>query len=225
MNTVIAILIIVTGASSMKNGDKTGLWLEEYAIPYVKFKEQGFKVTVATIDGGAVPIDPNSLKDEIPEWKEAMEALKSSIALKEIDTQNFQAVYIPGGHGAMFDLADSSVVKSTISEFAENNRTVSSICHGPASLVGVKLKNGKYLVDGKKLVSFTNNEEDEVNKSALVPFMLESKLIEQGATFQAKANWANNVVVDGSLITGQNPSGSASIADAIIKQVKEKYSN
>ena len=96
------------------------------------------------------------------------------------------------------------------------------MCHGPASLVGVKLKNGKYLVEGKKLTSFTNSEEDEVQKSDKMPFMLESKLVEQGATFQAKGNWADNVVVDGNLITGQNPSASASIADAIINRVKSK---
>ena len=220
MNAIITILIIVTGTSTMKNGDKTGVWLEEYAVPYMKFKEQGFEVTVATIKGGIVPIDPSSLEGEKPEWKEAMEALGNSAVLKDIDSSNYQSVYIPGGHGAMFDLADDAVVKSVIAEFADANKTISSICHGPASLVGVKLKNGKYLVEGKKLVSFTNSEEDEVNKSKLMPFMLESKLVEQGATFQAKANWADNVVVDGNLITGQNPSGSASIAEAIILQLK-----
>ena len=222
MNTVISILIIVTGTSTMKNGDKTGVWLEEYAVPYIKFKEQGFKVTVATINGGAVPIDPSSLEAKKPEWKEAMESLKTSVILKDVKSENYKAVYIPGGHGAMFDLADDTTVKSVIAEFADANKTVSSICHGPAALVDVKLKNGKYLVEGKKLVSFTNNEEDEVNKSKFMPFMLESKLVEQGATFQAKENWADNVVVDGNLITGQNPNGSASIAEAIVVQLQEK---
>ncbi len=222
MNTIIAILIIVTGTSTMKNGDKTGVWLEEYAIPYMKFKEQGFDVTVATINGGVVPLDPNSLEGKKIEWKEAMETLETSVILKDIDSSKYQAVYIPGGHGAMFDLADDAVVKSTIAKFADANKIISSICHGPASLVGVKLKNGKYLVDGKNLTSFTNSEEVEVNKSKLMPFMLESKLVEQGAKFQAKANWADNVVVDGNLITGQNPSGSASIAEEIIKSLKDK---
>ena len=222
MNTIITILIIATGTSIMNNGDKTGLWLEEYAVPYMKFKEQGFEVTVATIDGGVVPIDPNSLEGQKPEWKEAMDALNTSVMLKDVKSENYQAVYIPGGHGAMFNLADDKVVKSVIAQFADSNKIVSSICHGPASLVGVKLKNGKYLLDGKKLVSFTNSEEDEVNKSKLMPFMLESKLVEQGAIFQAKANWADNVVVDGNLITGQNPSGSASIAEAIVEKLKKK---
>jgi putative intracellular protease/amidase len=128
---------------------------------------------------------------------------------------------MPGGHGAMFDLADNEIVKQTLAKFADAGKTVSAVCHGPASLVDVKLKNGKYLVEGKQVTSFTNNEEDEVNMSAKMPFMLESKLKEQGALFNAKGNWEDNVVVDGKLITGQNPSASKSIADAIIKSVKE----
>ena len=222
MNTIIAILIIVTGASKMTSGDKTGVWLEEFAVPYMKFKKEGFKVTVATIHGGVVPIDPASADGVKPEWKEAIDALKNATKLETIDSDKYAAVYMPGGHGAMFDLAEDKLVKSTLAKFADAGKVVSAVCHGPASLVGVKLKNGKYLVEGKKLTSFTNSEEDEVQKSDKMPFMLESKLIEQGATFKAKGNWADNVVVDGNLITGQNPSASASIADAIIKTLKEK---
>ena len=221
MNTVIAILIIVTGSSTMKSGDQTGVWLEEFAVPYMKFKQEGFEVTVATIHGGNVPIDPSSLEGSKAEWKDAIEALKNAQTLSTIDTSKYQAVYMPGGHGAMFDLADNEVVKQTLATFADAGKTVSAVCHGPASLVDVKLKNGKYLVEGKHVTSFTNNEEDEVKMSAKMPFMLESKLKEQGALFKAKGNWADNVVIDGKLITGQNPSASASIADAIIKSVKE----
>ncbi len=221
MDTIIAILIIVTGASNMTSGDRTGVWLEEFAIPYVKFKEAGFNVHVATINGGAVPIDPGSKGGDKPEWTEAMEALKDAKKLEDIDTTKYDAVYMPGGHGAMFDLAEDKVVKQTLASFSDAGKVVSAVCHGPASLVGVKLKNGKYLVEGKKLTSFTNSEEDEVKKSSKMPFMLESKLVEQGAIFQAKGNWADNVVIDGNLITGQNPSASASIAEAIIKRVKK----
>jgi len=220
MNTIIEILIIVTGASQMTSGDKTGVWLEEFAVPYIKFKKEGFEVTVATINGGVVPIDPASGDGAKPEWKEAIDALKNAQKLETIDSDKYAAVYMPGGHGAMFDLAEDKVVKETLAKFADAGKVISAVCHGPASLVGVKLKNGKYLVEGKKLTSFTNSEEDEVQKSDKMPFMLESKLIEQGAAFQAKGNWADNVVVDGNLITGQNPSASASIADAIIKSVK-----
>ncbi len=221
MNTLIAILIIVTGTSQMTSGDMTGVWLEEYAVPYMKFKKEGFDVTVVTIDGGVVPIDPASLEAAKPEWKEAMDELKHAKKLASIDSNKYAAVYMPGGHGAMFDLAEDKLVKKTLAKFADTGKVVSAVCHGPASLVGVKLKNGKYLVEGKKLTSFTNKEEDEVQKSDKMPFMLESKLVEQGARFVAKGNWADNVIIDGNLITGQNPSASASIADAIIKAVKK----
>ena len=220
MNTVIAILIIVTGASNMTSGDKTGVWLEEFAVPYAQFKKEGFEVTVATINGGVVPIDPASADGAKPEWKEAIESLKNATKLEDVKSDKYAAVYMPGGHGAMFDLAEDKLVKETLAKFADAGKVVSAVCHGPAALVGVKLKNGKYLVEGKKLTSFTNSEEDEVQKSDKMPFMLESKLIEQGASFQAKGNWADNVVVDGNLITGQNPSASASIAEAIINAVK-----
>jgi len=221
MNTVIAILIIVTGSSKMKSGDQTGVWLEEYAVPYMKFKEAGYKVTVASIHGGKIPIDPASLDAKKPEWQEAIEVLKNASSLESIKTHEYQAVYVPGGHGAMFDLADDAKVKDILAQFANEGKIVSAICHGPAALVDVKLKNGDYLVKGKTLTSFTNKEEDEAQKSDKMPFMLETKLKEQGATFEAKENWANHVVVDGNLITGQNPFGSASIADAIIKSLEK----
>ncbi len=219
MNTIIAILIIVTSTSSMKSGDKTGVWLEEFAVPYLKFKKEGFDITVATINGGKVPIDPSSLEQSKPEWKEAIKALENADKLSTIDTKKYAAVYIPGGHGAMFDLADDTLIKETLGKFADANKTVSAVCHGPAALVDVKLKNGKYLVEGKKITSFTNLEEKEVKMVDKMPFLLQSKLESQGANFIAKGNWADNVVVDGKLITGQNPSASASIADAIIKSV------
>lgn len=219
MNTVIAILIIVTGSSKMKSGDQTGVWLEEYAVPYMKFKEAGYKVTVASINGGKIPIDPASLDAKKHEWKEAIDVLENATKLESIKTQAYQAVYVPGGHGAMFDLADDVTVKTILAEFADSNKIVSAICHGPAALVDVKLKNGDYLVKGKTLTSFTNNEEDEAQKSDKMPFMLETKLKAQGATFEAKENWANHIVIDGNLITGQNPSGSASIADAIVEHL------
>lgn len=212
--------MIVTGASNMTSGDKTGVWLEEFAVPYMKFKKEGFEVTVATIHGGKVPIDPSSLEQTKPEWSEAMQALENASKLIDVNTDKYAAVYMPGGHGAMFDLAEDKVVKETLAKFADAGKVVSAVCHGPASLVGVKLKNGKYLVEGKKLTSFTNKEEDEVKMRDKMPFMLQSKLEEQGASFVAKGNWADNVVVDGNLITGQNPSASASIADAIINAVK-----
>lgn len=222
MNTHLSILIIVTGSSTMKSGDKTGVWLEEYAVPYMKFKEAGYQMTVTSINGGEVPIDPASLEDNKGKWNVAVGVLKNSVRLDTIKSKDFQAVYVPGGHGAMFDLADNVQVKSLLAEFADDNKIVSAICHGPAALVDVKLKNGDYLVKGKTLTSFSNKEEDEVKKSDKMPFMLETKLKEQGAVFKAKENWANHVIVNGNLITGQNPFGSASIAEAIIQALNKQ---
>jgi len=217
----ISILIIVTGSSTINSGGKTGVWLEEFAVPYIMFKKDKINLTITTINGGIVPIDPASIDGIKPEWNDALEALKNAQKLSTVDTSKYQAVYIPGGHGAMFDLADNEIVKQTLVKFADAGKTISAICHGPSALVGVKLKNGKYLVEGKQVTSFTNNEEDEVNMSAKMPFMLESKLKEQGALFNAQDNWIDNVIIDGKLITGQNPNASASIAYAIIKSIKE----
>jgi len=216
-----SILIIVTSTSTMTSGDKTGVWLEEYAVPYMKFKKEGYALTVASIKGGKVPIDPTSLETKKDEWQEAIAALENVDKLSNIVPDKFQAVYVPGGHGAMFDLSDNSLLKETIAAFANTDKIVAAVCHGPAALVDVKLANGKYLVEGKNVTAFTNSEEDEVQKSAKMPFMLESKLKEQGALFKAKPNWENHVVVDNRLITGQNPFASDSIAQAIIRAIEE----
>ncbi len=222
METIIAVLIIVTGATHMKNGEQTGVWLEEFAVPYSMFKKEGFDITVATIHGGQVPIDPRSLDVKRAEWDDAQTALKTSISLNDIKIDDYAAVYMPGGHGTMFDLADDKSVKKVLGEFADEDKIVSAVCHGPVSLVDVKLKNGKYLVDGKKMTSFTNSEERAAGMTEKMPFLLESKLKEQGALFVSQADWSDHVIVDGNLITGQNPQSSKELAKAIIKTVKAK---
>ncbi len=222
MNTVLTILILVTSASQMRNGEATGLWLEEFAIPYALFRSANIKVTVASINGGEVPIDPRSLQQkQPPEWDEAKNALKSSVALERINVNDYAAIFMPGGHGTMFDLADNATVKKTIAAFAERNKVVSAVCHGPASLVDVKLTNGHYLVDGKKMTGFTNSEEQAAGLVDKMPFLLESKLTQQGAQFVAAPNWSNHVIVDGNLITGQNPQSSEMIAIEIMKKLTQ----
>ncbi|MCH9812713.1 MAG: type 1 glutamine amidotransferase domain-containing protein [Epsilonproteobacteria bacterium] len=222
METIIAILILVTGATHMKNGEQTGVWLEEFALPYMQFQKEGYAITVATINGGKVPIDPRSLEAQKPEWKEAINALENATPLKKIDVNRYAAVYMPGGHGTMFDLAEDKQVKTTLAAFAEAQKVVSAVCHGPAALVDVKLKDGTYLVEGKKVTSFTNDEEKAAGFTEKMPFLLESKLKEQGASFVAQPNWSNHVIVDGNLITGQNPQSSEALAKAIIKKIKTK---
>lgn len=207
----------------MDNGDYTGVWLEEFATPYVEFKNQNFEITVASITGGNIPIDPRSLPSEKQkaQWKEPLSALEHSIALEGLDLSKYDAVYIPGGHGAMFDLPTDPTIKKVLEEFAKENKLIASVCHGPASLVNINLPDGTALVKGKKVTSFTNQEEFAGKLEKQMPFLLETELKNRGAIFISKENWADHIEVDGNLITGQNPSSSKSMADAIINKLKK----
>jgi len=223
MNSIISILIIVTSFSRIENGDRTGVWLEEFAVPYTVFEEQGFKITVASIQGGAVPIDPRSLPDQKQqvEWQKSMDALEHSVPITDVKASEYDAVFMPGGHGTMFDFPNSEPLKNILDDFAAKDKLIASICHGPAGLVNVTLPNGEYFVKGKTLTSFTNQEEyaAAAYKNS-IPFLLETELISRGAKFVAKENWADHIEIDGNLITGQNPSSSKSIANAIVNRLK-----
>lgn len=222
MNTIISILIIVTSFSRMDDGNLTGVWLEEFATPYTMFTQKKYQVTVASIKGGSVPIDPRSAPAEKQktEWKGALAALEHSIPLASVDTSKYDAVYIPGGHGAMFDLPTDKTFKKTVEVFAKKDKLIASICHGPAGLVNINLPDGTPLVKGKKVTSFTNQEEFAGKLEKHVPFLLETELKNKGALFVAKENWADHIEIDGNLITGQNPASSKSIADAIISKLE-----
>lgn len=223
MNTIISILIIVTSFSHMDNGDSTGVWLEEFAIPYMEFKDQNFEITVASLSGGNVPIDPRSLPNEKQkiQWEEPLSVLKHSVQLEGVDLSKYDAVYIPGGHGAMFDLPTDPTIKKVLENFAKDNKLIASVCHGPASLVNINLPDGTALVKGKKVTSFTNQEEFAGKLEKQMPFLLETELKKRGAIFISKENWADHIEVDGNLITGQNPSSSKSMAKAIIDKLKK----
>ncbi len=224
MNTVLSILIIVTSWAEIDSSEKTGLWLEEFAIPYMEFKKSDFNVEVVSIKGGVAPIDPRSKvsSDEAKKWSDAINALKNTTKLSNIEHNKYSAVYIPGGHGTMFDLPNDKNLHKILRDFAENNKIISSICHGPASLVGVTLSSGEPLVKGKTITSFTNNEEKEAGFIDKMPFLLESKLKSLGANFIVKPNWSNHIEVDGNIITGQNPQSSLNIAQAIINRLKNR---
>lgn len=222
MNSIISILIIVTSFSRIENGDQTGVWLEEFAVPYTAFEQQGFHITVASIQGGVVPIDPRSSPDQKQkvEWSKAIHALENSVSITSVNASDYNAVFIPGGHGTMFDFPNSEPLKNLLDDFAAKEKLIASVCHGPASLLSVTLPNGDYLVKGKTLTSFTNQEEAAAPYKDSVPFLLETELINRGAKFVAKENWADHIEIDGNLITGQNPSSSKSIANAIINRLQ-----
>lgn len=211
------ILIIVTNHDQIDAEHPTGLWLEEFAVPYQLFREKGYLVTVASLKGGQTPIDPRSLPDaeQSEAHTEALQALKETQPLSRVNLQNYDAVFFPGGHGTMYDLP-SPEIGQIVNHFADAKKVVAAVCHGPAALVEAKHSDGTPLVQGRKLTGFTNTEEQAVELDKMMPFLLESRLRELGAEFVGASNWSDNVVVDGNLITGQNPQSSGSAAKAVI---------
>jgi putative intracellular protease/amidase len=207
------VLMVVTSHGEIGEGHPTGIWLSEFAEPYEVFKGRGFEVTVASIRGGKAPIDPRSLSGENEaKWKDAIRELEVTRPLAEVSPEGYDALFLPGGHGTMFDFPGSEALQARVREFFESGRVVAAVCHGPAGLVDVKLSSGEYLVKGKKVTAFTNEEERAVKLDAVMPFLLEDRLREHGARFEAAPKWANHVEVDGRLVTGQNPQSGESAA-------------
>jgi putative intracellular protease/amidase len=223
MNTMHSILVIVTSSSEITPGEPTGLWLEEFAVPYMEFSKRGYRISVASIQGGNPPVDPrsNPAPEQQEAWSKAIKALQNTLALASINPADFDAVFIPGGHGTMFDLPSNEDLHKVLRYFAHQNKIIAAMCHGPASLVGVKLEDGTPLVAGRTITSFTNEEETAAGYAQKMPFLLESRLRELGATFVEKANWSDHVQVDGNLITGQNPQSSKSTALAVIDALSQ----
>ena len=217
------VLIIVTSASELSPGEATGVWLEEFAVPYLAFTGQGFNVNVASIRGGRAPIDPRS--EPSPEmrtaWKPAIEALENTASLGSLDPADFDAVFLPGGHGTMIDFPESDELQLLLRGFAEGDKVIAAVCHGPASLANVTMADGRPLVAGKVLTGFTNQEESAAGLSDSMPFLLESRLRDQGAQFIAKPEWSDHVEVDGRLITGQNPQSTRRIAQTLIEALND----
>lgn len=217
------ILMIVTSVDRFDETHKTGLWFEEFAVPFNKFMDAGYIVTVASPKGGAAPIDPSSenLIDDI-KWQDAKKALGDTVPLETVDYTLYDAVVLPGGHGPMFDLAKSELMGEIIGYFARHDKLIAAICHGPAGLLPAKQKDGLPFVNGRTLTCFTNDEEAWAKKNNLVPFFLEDALKEAGAFFTADKVGAINIVEDGNLITGQNFQSSAQFADAIINYLSKE---
>ena len=218
------ILMLVTGADKMPNGEPTGLWLEEFAVPCKLFVEAGYRVETFTPQGGLAPIDPRSepTLEEVAGWLDALEQLVNTKSLETVNPEEFAAIFIPGGHGVMFDLAADPAVAKLIQEFNAQDKPIASICHGPAALVNVVLEDGTPLVKGKKITAFSDAEERAVELAEEMPFLLESKLSELGAKVKTKKKFKAYAVRDGNLITGQNPASSKATAKLLIKALKSK---
>ncbi|TDL30632.1 type 1 glutamine amidotransferase domain-containing protein [Jeotgalibacillus sp. S-D1] len=213
-----SVLMVVTNTDKIDADHPTGLWLSEFAEPYVEFKKNNIEVTVVSPKGGGIPLDPNSLEGEQPsEWKEAEEKLLQTEQLSSVVFDHFDGVFLPGGHGTMFDLPNEPHLQDGLAHFAENNKVIGAVCHGPAGFVDVELSDGTFLVKNKKMTAFTDEEEKETGLDSFMPFLLQSKLEEQGAHFVAQGNWADHVVKDGKFITGQNPQSSQKTAEAFVQ--------
>ena len=221
MNAQKNILMVTTRADALDNGRKTGVWLEEIAVPYLALAKAGLAITVASPKGGAVPLDPHSLDDaSVAKWPDMMELLTNSAPLKDIQAHGFDAIFLPGGHGTMMDFATDAELKRLLLDFAKADKVIAAVCHGPAGLVGAKKPDGTPLVAGKTITAFTDEEEIGVQLEKVVPFMLEATLRSEGANFVGGPLWAPHVEVDGNLITGQNPASSEAIANAVLEQLR-----
>ena len=222
MATSKRILIVVTSHDHIDATHPTGLWFEEFAIPYKEFLSQCFDITVASPRGGNVPLDPRSepKPEEAEQTAQARSVLRQTLPLSEVAATNFDAIFLPGGHGTMFDLPENTTLQHLLGEFASQDKVIAAVCHGPAGLVGAHLANGTPLVAGKTITAFTNSEERAAELDQSMPFLLESRLRALGGNFIAQPNWSDHVERDRKLITGQNPQSSASVAKAVIEALQ-----
>jgi alkylhydroperoxidase/carboxymuconolactone decarboxylase family protein YurZ/putative intracellular protease/amidase len=220
------VLFVVTSCNVKgATGIPTGFNLSEVTHPLEKLEESGVLVHIASIKGGEAPLDGlENFNDPVNAkyWADAdfRKAIANTLKLDEVKSSDYDAIFFAGGHGTMWDFPDSPAVLKLVPEFYESGKIVSAVCHGPASLVNVKLSDGSYLITGKNVAGFTNGEEDEVQSTSVVPFLLEDALIKHGAKYKHAANWNDNIAIDDRLITGQNPQSAASVGKAIVRMLK-----
>ncbi len=228
---ILKVLIVVTNISTYTSGKETGLWLSELTHIYDAAKKKGYEITIASPNGRNVPIDPESLKpltlDKISKdyWNDTSfrELLKNSKSLSEVSNEVFDLVYLAGGHGTMYDFPEDTTMQTIIRNQYESGKMVVAICHGVGGLLNVKLSNGEFLIKGKKLTGFDWFEESLAGRKKEVPFNLEAALKERGSNYKkAFIPMTSKVVVDGNLITGQNPFSSKETAKVVMKELEKQ---
>lgn len=226
-NSMTKILMITTSASTMIPSDEpTGVWLEELTTPYYAFRDAGAAVTIASIAGGAVPVDGRSVKEN-GENDASVErylkdgALKAEVAntpaFTTIDPTSYDVIFLPGGHGTMFDYPDSEELARIVERFDREDKVVAAVCHGPAGLVSAKKRDGTPFVAGKRVAAFTDSEERAVGLDKAVPFLLETRLKELGARHEGGPDFKPFAVRDGRLVTGQNPASATRTAELVME--------
>ena len=223
------VLMVLTSHDQLGDtGLKTGFWLEEFAAPYYVFKDAGAEVVLASPAGGQPPLDP---KSELPDFQtdmthrfnadpEAQRALASTVKLDSVSSKDFDAVFYPGGHGPLWDLAESRTSIELIQSFERSGKPVSFVCHAPGVLRHVKASDGAPLIKGRRVTGFTNGEEAAVELTDVVPFLIEDEFKRLGGLYEKGPDWAPFVIEDGKLITGQNPASSEAVAKALVAQLK-----
>ncbi len=222
------ILMILTSHEKLgQTGKKTGFWLEEFAAPYYVMLDAGAEITLASPAGGQPPLDPQS---DVPDAQtaaterfkkddSAQRALGDTIKLAELDFDGFDAIFFPGGHGPLWDLAENADSQRLIEKFILENRPLAAVCHAPAIFKHAKAADGKSVVAGRRVTGFTNTEEEAVGLTEIVPFLVEDMLKAAGGLYEKGPDWGSYVVVDGNLVTGQNPASSGAAAEELLKLI------
>ncbi len=225
------ILMVLTSHDRLGDtGKKTGFWLEELAAPYYVFKDAGARITLASPKGGHPPLDPKSEDPDaqteatrrFQEDKEAKAALSDTVLLSSVSHEEFDAVFYPGGHGPLWDLAEDQDSITMIQSMYAAGKPVAAVCHAPGALRRARLHNGRPLVEDKAVTGFANTEEEAVQLTKVVPFLVQDALIQCGGRYSKAPDWQVHVVVDQHLVTGQNPASSAPAAQALLKLLNEE---
>lgn len=219
-NPMPAALFVTTSCASLAPDHPTGLWLEEFAVPYMAAVAAGIVVTVASPSGGTVPLDPKTEPNDKQqrEWAAALQALRSSVTLDSVKDRSFDAVFIPGGHGPMVDLAHDATLHALLARHDQAGKLIASVCHGPAALVHAKRASGEPFLNGRRATGFTNTEERLSGLTDVVPFLLEDAMKSAGADFHsALLPMLSHIERDGNLLTGQNPNSSAALAEKLVE--------
>ncbi len=220
------VLIVLTSHEQLGDtGKKTGFWFEEFASPYYHLIDAGVKVTLSSPLGGQPPLDPKSNEPDFQtgdtrrfdDDQAAQNELANTAKLAEMKVEDFDAIFYPGGHGPLWDLHNDKDSIALIEEFIAAGKPVATVCHAPAVLLKAKDQNGDPLVKGKKVTGFSNSEEAAVELTDVVPYLVEDQLIAMGGLYQKVEDWNSLAIVDGLIITGQNPGSSVAVAEALVK--------
>jgi putative intracellular protease/amidase len=222
------VLIVLTSHAQLGNtGEKTGFWLEELASPFYRFKDAGASITLVSPLGGQPPLDPKSHQadfqtDDTRRFdtdSAAQNELANTRKLNQVTVEDFDAVFFPGGHGPLWDLYNNKDSITLVENFISAGKPVATVCHAAAALLQAKNQNGEALVKGKKVTGFSNTEEAAVGLTDVVPYLLEDELIKLGGLYQKAEDWNSLAIVDGLIITGQNPASSSAVAEALIEKL------